>query len=66
MKIQKAPDITIARRNVCGHAHVRTWPVLIGPCDCGAPFLPVVRASAGCSSPVSAGSDQRGRWVIIG
>ncbi len=56
---QNAPDIRIARRNVCGHGRFRSRPILTGfPAVCA-------RTSAGCSSGVSAGSDQRGRWVII-
>ena len=58
---QNAPDIRIARRNVRGHGHFRSRlrPVLTGL------STPCTRASAGCSLGVAAGSDQRGRWVII-
>jgi hypothetical protein len=68
MRIQKVADIRIASRNVCCHGHVRSRPVLIGACDSEeeVSFLPSARASAGRSSPVPAGSDQRGRWFIIG
>lgn len=58
---QNAPDTRIARRNVRGHGHFgsRSRPALTGLSAACA------RASAECSSGVSAGFGQRGRWVII-
>ena len=58
---QNAPDIRIARRNVYGHGHFRSRlrPFLTDFSGVCAP------ASAGCSSGAAAGSDQRGRWVIM-
>ena len=58
---QNAPDIRIARRNVYGHGHFRSplRPFLAGFSGARA------SASAGCSLGAAAGSDQRGRWVIM-